>query len=380
MCHNKHEHMYQRSCLAHESRVRGEADDQRLMIVELMSDLVKNDHESWSSMIKLLLLCWSKMTKHIIFYIHSWVVLARLPFFSWSTAEALLPWDRTTQITHEMSRRDLMLFWPVGIAGTFLYGKLVADAAQKLSRGELVYPEAHEQRVAATIATAMLQSIPSDKHESLPLKRVSSLRVLEVGIGKECRVIRRNLYHRAYADVAASGRISQITLTGVDIVSPSPGTFQVCKDVLQKLDSQHHLSTDFQCKTGDISRPLDFPDEYFDCIICTLTLCSVDDQLSALKQMKRLLRHDGGCLGYVEHTAVLPDEPYHFLDFQQQLLDPLQQVVADNCHLHRYTDAAISEIFGHQDETITLSRERFLVEGMWPVSCQSCGVIQRVQA
>jgi SAM-dependent methyltransferase len=324
------------------------------------------------------------MGKNILFCIHLGVTLATLSIFFWNTVEALLPSDPTTNTNnHEMSRRDLMLLSPVGIVGAVLYGKLVSDAAQKLCRGELVYPEAHEQRVAATIATAMLHSIPPPPppQQQLPGKQEQpplQLRVLEVGIGKDCRVIRRNLYQRAYADIAASGRVSQLALTGVDISPPTEGTIQICQEMLHKLDHQCHLSTDIQFVTGDITHPLDFPDGFFDCIICTLTLCSVNDPLLALQQMKRLLRQDGGCFGYVEHTAVLPNEPYHFLEFQQQILDPLQQAVADNCHLHRYTDAVISEVFGHNNGSKTVSSERFLVEGMWPVSCQSCGVIQRL--
>lgn len=139
------------------------------------------------------------------------------------------------------------------------------------------------------------------------------------------------------------------------------------------------MSTEFHFVQGSISQPLNFPQGYFDCIICSLTLCSVDDPAAAVTEIKRLLRVDGGCFGYVEHTAVLPDEPNRFLDFQQQLLDPLQQAVADNCHLHRYTDSTIATVFDANGSK-TINSERFLVDGMWPVSCQSCGVIQRIQA
>jgi hypothetical protein len=67
------------------------------------------------------------------------------------------------------------------------------------------------------------------------------------------------------------------------------------------------------------------------------------------------------------------------LDFQQKLFDPLQQAVADNCHLHRFTDDNIDRIFNVQDSASSsqVFYERFLVDDMWPVSCQSCGVIQR---
>ncbi|KAG7346777.1 type 11 methyltransferase [Nitzschia inconspicua] len=285
-------------------------------------------------------------------------------------AEGLLPGDTSTS-KNGQTRRDLLV-WPIGIGGAVVYGKMVSNAVQKISRGELVYPEAHEQRVSSTIASAMVNSIPSSSKMNRPL------RVLEVGIGKECRVIRRKLYQRAYEDISAMGRVSELALVGVDITSPPQATLDACQDVLNKFDTKYRISTDFQFVQGSISNPLDFADGFFDCIVCTLTLCSVDDQVAAMTEIQRLLRPDGGCLGYTEHTAVLPNEPYRFLELQQQLLDPLQQAVAGNCHLHRYTDSTIAGVFG-SDRSQTIKNERFLVEGMWPVSCESCGVIQRIQ-
>jgi hypothetical protein len=93
--------------------------------------------------------------------------------------------------------------------------------------------------------------------------------------------------------------------------------------------------------------------------------------------MNRLLRPDGGCFGYIEHVAVNPDENYNFLEYQQQLLDPLQQLVAENCHLHRYSQDAIVSEFGVGRSAVQLAEERFIVDSMWPVSCQSCGVVQK---
>lgn len=269
-----------------------------------------------------------------------------------------------------LSRREL-LAWPVGLGGAVVYGKLVSDAAQKLSRGELVYPEAHESRVSTTIATALKASIPTEQKLARPL------RVLEVGIGTECRVILRSLYATGYKELAASG-VANIDLVGVDVASPSESALEKIAVKLRELDQENQIRTNFQVVEASISHTLDFPDGYFDCIISSLTLCSVDDQFRALQEIRRLLRADGGTFSYVEHTAVLPEEPYRLLELQQKIFDPLQQIVADNCHLHRYTDANIREVFGNDSKIV--SSERFLVDGMWPVSCQSRGVIQRMQA
>jgi hypothetical protein len=102
-----------------------------------------------------------------------------------------------------------------------------------------------------------------------------------------------------------------------------------------------------------------------------LTLCSVEDPISALTEMKRLLRPHGGTLGFCEHVAA-PEGS--FLGRQQVLLDPLQQKLADNCHLHRNTAGTIRQVFG--SDAFYLSEENFVVPEMWPVSQQSCGVLQ----
>jgi len=65
-----------------------------------------------------------------------------------------------------------------------------------------------------------------------------------------------------------------------------------------------------------------------------------------------------------------------FLEWQQRTLDPLQRLVAHNCHLHRETEAAVRDVFAAPGmSSRVLYGERFFVDDMWPVSCQCCGVI-----
>ena len=69
--------------------------------------------------------------------------------------------------------------------------------------------------------------------------------------------------------------------------------------------------------------------------------------------------------GYVEHVAVDDNtKDYPFLNWQQQvLIDPLlQQVLAEDCHLHWSTEATIREVF--DDNNIVLSSERLVVPDM----------------
>jgi ubiquinone/menaquinone biosynthesis C-methylase UbiE len=265
------------------------------------------------------------------------------------------------------SRRSLLTNG-VGISGAVVYGKLISDAFKKLARGDLVYPEAHERRVESTIAHAILASLPASGLGDRPL------RVLEVGIGKDWRVQRRGLYHTAIDQLAAQG-VKAAQVTGVDIVIPEANIVKEAQSRVTKEVATSNIQVDLNVVQGSIASKLEFEDGYFDCVLCCLTLCSVVDQTEALQEMQRLVRPNGGCLGYIEHVAVNADEPYRLLEWQQNVFDPWQQSVAHNCHLHRHTEDAITSVFGASSERIF--QERFLVDDMWPVTCQCCGVIQR---
>jgi hypothetical protein len=115
----------------------------------------------------------------------------------------------------------------------------------------------------------------------------------------------------------------------------------------------------------------------------------VEDQNRALQEIRRLLNPNGGTFGYVEHVSVAEGEGHEILEWQQKNLDPLQQLVAHNCHLHRNTDETIRDAFNTvpsvdssksspNGNAFILQEERFFVEDMWPVSCQCCGVLKRV--
>ncbi|XP_028762017.1 methyltransferase-like protein 7A isoform X2 [Neltuma alba] len=83
--------------------------------------------------------------------------------------------------------------------------------------------------------------------------------------------------------------------------------------------------------------PLD--DASVDAVVGTLVLCSVKDVSMTLQEIKRVLR-PGGLYVIVEHVGAKEGT---ILRFIQRILDPLQQVLADGCHLCRDTESLISE-------------------------------------
>ena len=82
---------------------------------------------------------------------------------------------------------------------------------------------------------------------------------------------------------------------------------------------------------------LDLPDESFDSVVCTFTLCSIPDADSAVAEMRRILRK-GGRMFFVEHG--LSDEPR--IQRWQHRLNPLNKIVGDGCNLNRIPSTTIS--------------------------------------
>jgi SAM-dependent methyltransferase len=279
------------------------------------------------------------------------------------------------------SRRDFFWIAPAAVG----YTKLSFDILQREKL--LIYPPDHENRVRLTIQHSLLSAATSkQRHQQGGNEQSQILRVLEVGIGASCRLIQRGLYEPALFDLAARG-IRNVSITGIDIKAPNPSVVAAINRNFSQSSDQPSVS--LQTISASITEPLPFPASYFDSVICCLTLCSVDDPEAAVEEIRRVLRPDGGTFGYIEHVAVNTDEPYHLLATQQQVLDPLQRVLAGNCHLHRDTQSIIRMVFGSSATSISdtqgrqiegsveLSQERFIVDAMWPVSCQCRGIIQR---
>ena len=215
--------------------------------------------------------------------------------------------------------------------------------------------------------------------------------MLEVGVGSGCRAASRGLYGPAMNDLSlvadsygGEREAVGVALVGIDLEAPKADAVSKAREVLSHPDgfAPPSFPITFDTYAGDLTAGLSYADGTFDCVICVLTLCSVLDQAKAIGEIHRLVNPKGGTFGYVEHVAVNTDEEGEgdrgFMDWQQRSLDPLQQRIAHNCHLHRDTDRAIFDEFNIGEHSKMLQKERFFVEDMWPVNCQSAGVVQRL--
>jgi len=80
-----------------------------------------------------------------------------------------------------------------------------------------------------------------------------------------------------------------------------------------------------------------FPDEGFDCVVCTFTLCSVEDPGQVMREMRRILRPGGGVL-FLEHGRA-PDPQ---VQRWQGRIEPVWKRLAGGCHLTRPIAAALT--------------------------------------
>ena len=117
--------------------------------------------------------------------------------------------------------------------------------------------------------------------------------VLEIGVGTG-----RNLAHYP----------ADVRLTGVDL---SPETLAIARR------RARGLGRDIALVEGD-AQSLPFPDEGFDTVVSTLTMCSIPDHRTAIAEALRVLRR-GGRFVLLEHVR----SPNPVVRAGQRLLNPL---------------------------------------------------------
>jgi ubiquinone/menaquinone biosynthesis C-methylase UbiE len=157
--------------------------------------------------------------------------------------------------------------------------------------------------------------------------------VLEIGIGTG-----RNLPH--YGD--------DVRLTGVEL---SPAMLEIARA------RAHELGREVDLRVGD-AQALEFGDESFDTVVCTLSLCTIPDDRAAVAEMRRVLR-PGGRLLLLEHVR----SPLLWVRLGQRLLDPLA--------VRFEADHLLREPLGH------LRAEGFEVDRL---GRSKLGIVERVSA
>ena len=86
-----------------------------------------------------------------------------------------------------------------------------------------------------------------------------------------------------------------------------------------------------------IGESIPFDDDRFDMVVCTYTLCSVQEPARVLGEMRRILK-PGGTLLYLEHGA----SPEAKVARTQRRIEPVWKPVAGGCHLTRKVSETVA--------------------------------------
>lgn len=95
----------------------------------------------------------------------------------------------------------------------------------------------------------------------------------------------------------------------------------------QRNIDESHIDVDCRTINGE-NLPLD--DDSFDSVVCTWTLCSIQNVEKALGEVRRILKPEGRFF-FVEHGLADDEKTRRW----QHRLTPLQKIIGDGCHLNR---------------------------------------------
>jgi len=213
------------------------------------------------------------------------------------------------------------------------------------------------------------QSIEDDKrynrlHESLFSKYIKKdANILEIGFG--------NSYGANLDYYKSDNRI-----VGIDPAIDINDTTKI--NNIKKKYSDRNIS--LQLMKGSAEN-INYASDSFDVIVSTLVFCTIDDPIKALRECSRVLKK-GGLLLCIDH--ILSDDD-SFLAYQQKLLSPLQEIVADGCHLNRRTDLLFEQFTRSNNDNVNndilfdkiLSLEYFTINSQWPICRQISAVLQK---
>ena len=167
-------------------------------------------------------------------------------------------------------------------------------------------------------------------------------KVLDIGIGSGLNIPFYN-----------SDKIDQVI--GID---PSHELIDLAKDLANK----SRVSIDLVIGSAE---SIPYPDNFFDTVLVTYTMCTIPNVVIANKEMWRVLKDDGSLI-FCEH-GLAPDKK---ISKWQNRIDPFWGKIAGGCHLNRdiqklITDAGFS--FESLDKMYLPSTPKFAGYNYWGV-------------
>jgi len=135
--------------------------------------------------------------------------------------------------------------------------------------------------------------------------------VLEVGIGSGLNI--------PFYDAAKVNKV-----IGLD---PSPELNEMAEKVVARTAAENGLDVEIILGSAE---DMPFPDDHFDSVVITYTLCTIPDAEAANLEIRRVLK-PGGKLIFCEH-GLAPDAG---VAKWQGRIDPIWGKIAGGCHLNR---------------------------------------------
>ena len=168
-------------------------------------------------------------------------------------------------------------------------------------------------------------------------------KVLDIGIGSGLNI---PFYNSDKIDI----------VIGID---PSHELIELAKE----LANESKASIDFVIGSAE---SIPYPDNFFDTVLVTHTMCTIPNVVIANKEMLRVLKDDGSLI-FCEH-GLAPDKK---ISKWQNRIDPFWGKIAGGCHLNRdiqklITDAGFS--FESLDKMYLPSTPKFAGYNYWGVS------------
>lgn len=121
------------------------------------------------------------------------------------------------------------------------------------------------------------------------------------------------------------------SISNLSVVDPA--------ELLPHRVSERIATASFPVRTTQVTaEALPYPDQQFDRVVSTWTLCTIPDPVQALREVARVLKPEGTLL-FLEHGR--SDD--QTIAAWQDRLNPIQNVVGCGCHLNRPIDQLIAQ-------------------------------------